>query len=67
MIIGTITDGIVIDHIPAGRAMELYRYMDLDKLESEVALIKNATSEKYGRKDIIKINEIIDLNFDVLG
>lgn len=67
MIIGTITDGIVIDHIPAGRAMELYRYMNLDKLESEVALIKNATSEKYGRKDIIKINEIIDLNFDVLG
>ena len=67
MIIGTITDGVVIDHIPAGRAMELYRYMNLDKLESEVALIKNAASEKYGRKDIIKINENIDLDFDVLG
>ncbi len=67
MIIGTITNGIVIDHIPAGRAMELYRYMNLDKLDSEVALIKNAPSEKYGRKDIIKINSLIDLNFDVLG
>ncbi|MDO4732628.1 MAG: aspartate carbamoyltransferase regulatory subunit [Bacillota bacterium] len=67
MIIGTITDGIVIDHIPAGRAMELYGYLQLDKLDCEVALIKNASSEKYGRKDIIKINQLIDLDLDVLG
>ena len=67
MIIGTITDGIVIDHIPAGRAMELYGYLNLDKLDCEVALIKNAPSEKYGRKDILKIDDDIDIDLDVLG
>ena len=67
MIIGTIKDGIVIDHIPAGRGMELYQYLNLDRLECEVALIKNAASVKRGKKDIIKLNEVIDLNLDVLG
>lgn len=67
MIIGTIVNGLVIDHIPAGRGMELYRYLDLDRLECEVALIKNASSSKYGKKDILKVNEVIDLNFDMLG
>ncbi len=67
MLIGTIVDGIVIDHIPAGRGMELYRYLELDKLQCEVALIKNAPSGKRGKKDILKINEVIDLNFDLLG
>ena len=67
MIIGTIVDGIVIDHIPAGRAMDLYRALGLDKLECEVAVIKNASSGKYGKKDILKINEVIDLNYDMLG
>lgn len=67
MVIGTIVDGIVIDHIPAGRGMELYRYLQLDKLDCEVALIKNAPSGKRGKKDILKINELIDLNFDLLG
>ena len=67
MIIGTIVNGIVIDHIPAGRGMELYKYLKLDDMECEVALIKNAVSEKLGKKDIVKINEIIDLNFDLLG
>ncbi len=67
MLIGTIVDGIVIDHIPAGRGMELYRYLELDKLNCEVALIKNASSGKRGKKDILKINEVIDLNFDLLG
>ncbi len=67
MLIGTIVDGIVIDHIPAGRGMELYKYLELDKLDCEVALIKNASSGKRGRKDILKINEVIDLNFDLLG
>ena len=67
MIIGTIVNGVVIDHIPAGRGMELYRYLKLDDLECEVALIKNAVSGKYGKKDILKINEIIDLNFEMLG
>ena len=67
MIIGTIVNGVVIDHIPAGRGMELYRYLKLDDLQCEVALIKNAASAKYGKKDILKINEIIDLNFEMLG
>ena len=67
MIIGTIVDGLVIDHIPAGRAMELYHYLRLDRLQCEVAIIKNATSQKLGRKDIIKIGEVIDLDQDILG
>jgi len=67
MIIGTIVNGLVIDHIPAGRGMELYRYLSLDELECEVALIKNADSGKYGKKDIIKTSEIIDLDFQLLG
>ena len=67
MIIGTIVDGLVIDHIPAGRAMELYHYLRLDRLQCEVAIIKNATSEKYGRKDIIKVGEVIELDLDILG
>ena len=67
MIIGSITDGIVIDHIPAGRGMELYHYLQLDRLECEVAVIKNAPSQKIGKKDIIKVGELIDLNLDILG
>ena len=67
MIIGTIVDGIVIDHIPAGKGMYLYEKLGLDKLSCEVAVIKNATSGKYGKKDILKIQEVIDLNYDMLG
>ncbi|MBQ8063611.1 MAG: aspartate carbamoyltransferase regulatory subunit [Clostridia bacterium] len=67
MIIGTIVDGLVIDHIPAGRGMELYHYLKLDRLQCEVAIIKNASSDKYGRKDIIKVGEVIDLDLDILG
>lgn len=67
MIIGTIVDGVVIDHIPAGRGMEIYQYLHLDQLECEVALIKNAQSSKLGKKDILKVNEVIDLNFELLG
>ena len=67
MIIGNIVNGVVIDHIPAGRGMELYHYLKLDSLECEVALIKNAESDKCGKKDILKINEEINLNFDMLG
>ena len=67
MIIGTIKDGVVIDHIPAGRGMEIYQYLHLDELECEVALIKNAESGKLGKKDILKVNEVIDLNFELLG
>ena len=67
MVIDAISNGIVLDHIRAGRSMELYRILNLDKLQCSVAVLKNVTSRKMGRKDIIKIDEIIDLNFDVLG
>jgi aspartate carbamoyltransferase regulatory subunit len=67
MIIGKIKDGIVLDHITAGRGMEIYRILGLDKLDCTVAMIKNADSKKMGKKDIIKVGQIIDLNFDVLG
>ncbi len=67
MIIGTIVNGIVIDHIPAGRGMELYYYLNLGDCRCEVAIIKNAVSGKYGRKDILKINEVLDISLDVLG
>lgn len=67
MIIGQIKDGIVLDHITAGRCMEIYNILGLGKLDCTVAMIKNAESEKKGRKDIIKIGQVIDLDFDVLG
>ena len=67
MIIDSIQNGIVIDHITAGKAMELYNILGLDKLECTVAILKNVTSGKLGRKDIIKIDALIDLDLDVLG
>ncbi len=67
MIIGSLKKGLVIDHIPAGKGMELYKYLNLDKLNCEVAFIKNAKSEKLGKKDILKINENIDINYDILA
>lgn len=67
MIIGKIEDGIVLDHIKAGRGMELYSILGLDNLDCQVALIKNADSGKMGRKDIIKIDRIIDIDLDAIG
>lgn len=67
MIVGKITNGIVIDHIKAGNSMKLYSILNLEKVENTVAIIKNVKSEKMGKKDIIKIDELIDLNLDVLG
>ncbi|MBQ3158863.1 MAG: aspartate carbamoyltransferase regulatory subunit [Clostridia bacterium] len=67
MIIGQIKDGIVLDHISAGRGMEIYKVLGLDKLDCTVAMIKNADSVKKGKKDIIKVGQVIDLDFDVLG
>ena len=59
---------MVLDHIMAGRAMEIYKYLKLDKMDCQVAIIKNARSEKLGRKDIIKVEcPIEDLDLDVLG
>ena len=67
MIIDAIRNGIVIDHIPASLSMKLYRILGLDDLSCSVAVLKNVASSKLGRKDIIKIDEIIALNWDVLG
>ena len=67
MIIGKIKDGIVLDHITAGRGMEIYKILGLDKLDCTVAMIKNADSVKKGKKNIIKVGQVIDLDFDVLG
>ena len=67
MIIGQIKDGIVLDHITAGFGMKIYAALELDKLDCQVAIIKNAESKKYGRKDIIKIDKAIDVDLDVLG
>ena len=62
-----VNNGIVLDHIHAGKSMEIYRILRLDKLTCSVAVIQNVSSEKYGKKDIIKIDENIDINLDVLG
>ena len=67
MNIDSINNGIVIDHITAGEGMKLYDLLGLDKLDCSVAIIKNATSHKKGRKDIIKIDAAIDVNLDVIG
>ena len=67
MIIGQIKDGIVLDHITAGKAMKIYNVLKLDELDCTVAMIKNADSPKLGKKDIIKISTLLDLDLDVLG
>ena len=65
--ITTITKGIVIDHIKAGVGLKIFDYLKLNKADFTVALIINATSKKYGRKDIIKIEIVIDIDLTMLG
>ena len=67
MNIDSISNGIVIDHITAGRGMKLYELLGLEKLDCSVAIIKNVHSEKLGRKDIIKIDSDIPVSLDVIG
>ena len=67
MNIDSIENGIVLDHITAGRAMDIYKYLRLDTLTCSVAIIKNVKSLKQGRKDIIKIDDDISIDLDVLG
>ena len=67
MNIDAIKNGIVIDHIAAGKGMELYHLLGLDNLDCSVAIIKNVNSRKMGKKDIIKIDAAIDLDMDILG
>ena len=66
--VGKLREGFVLDHIQAGRCMEIYRYLGLDKLDCCVAIIKNAKSKKMGKKDIIKIDGGLDVvDLDILG
>ena len=67
MNIDSIKNGYVIDHIKAGQGMKIYEYLKLGDLDCSVAIIKNARSNKMGKKDIIKIDQKLDIDFDVLG
>lgn len=67
MNIDGVKNGIVLDHIKAGKSMMVYELLGLDKIDSCVAVIQNADSEKYGKKDIIKIDDRIELDLDILG
>ncbi len=67
MNIDGVTTGIVLDHIKAGKGLDIYKYLGLDKLNCSVALLQRVDSTKYGQKDIIKINELIELDYAMLG
>ena len=67
MNIDSIQNGVVIDHITAGRALRIYDLLNLNDLDCSVAIIKNVNSKKMGKKDIIKIDNEIALNFDAIG
>lgn len=67
MNIDSIENGYAIDHIPAGKGMQIYNILSLDKLSCQVAIITNAKSKKNDVKDIIKINELVDLDLDVIA
>ncbi len=65
--ISGLNEGVVIDHIHAGGAMKIYEYLNLEKLDCQVAIIKNARSSKMGKKDIIKIEGPLQIDLNVLG
>ena len=67
MNIDSIKNGVVIDHIKAGKSMEIYYQLELDKLDCTVAIIKNVHSKKMGLKDIIKIDSEMQVDLDALG
>ena len=67
MNIDSIQNGVVLDHIQAGKSMDIYKYLHLDQLDCSVAIIKNARSSKFSKKDIIKIEGMTDIDLDVLG
>jgi aspartate carbamoyltransferase regulatory subunit len=67
MHVDSISNGIVIDHIKAGKSMEIYNFLNLDTLDCSVAIIKNVKSTKMFRKDIIKIDADINIDLDILG
>ena len=66
--VGKIEEGFVLDHIKAGKSLDIYEHLQLDKLDFTVAIIKNARSDKMGKKDILKVECDIDmLDLDVLA
>ena len=66
--VGKINEGFVLDHIPAGMSLDIYKYLHLDKLDCTVAIIKNAKSNKLGKKDLLKVECSVDvLDLDVLA
>ena len=66
--VGKIEEGFVLDHIKAGTSLSIYRHLQLDKLDCTVAIIKNARSNKMGKKDILKVECDVDMmNLDVLA
>lgn len=67
MRIDSIKNGIVLDHITAGKSMEIYNALGLSKMDCTVAIIKNVVSRKKGKKDILKISEVFDIDLDVIG
>ncbi|MDE5966272.1 MAG: aspartate carbamoyltransferase regulatory subunit [Lachnospiraceae bacterium] len=67
MNIDSIQNGIVLDHITAGKAMQLYKDLELERLDCSVAIIQNVKSNKMGRKDILKIDQEMSVNLDVIG
>ena len=67
MNIDSIHNGVVLDHIQAGKSMEIYKYLHLDELDCSVAIIKNVRSGRMGKKDIIKIDSPMEVDLNVLG
>lgn len=67
MNIDSIQNGVVLDHIQAGKSMDIYKYLHLEQLDCSVAIIKNVRSRRMGKKDIIKIDSPMEVDLDVLG
>ena len=67
MNIDSITNGVVIDHITAGKGMKLYELLGLEDIDCSIAIIKNVVSKKMGKKDIIKVDDDIEFDLDVIG
>ena len=67
MNIDSIHNGVVLDHIQAGKSMDIYKYLHLDELDCSVAIIKNVRSGRMGKKDIIKIDSPVEVDLDILG
>ena len=63
----SIKNGVIIDHVPAGSALKVLEYLRIDPATTKLALIMNATSNRYGTKDIIKIEDVTDIDLQVLG